>query len=142
RLPGAPSLATEILRVSSGRHAICIALDTSVHRAGVHVPRHRSPKWVCQITPPSTTSFELIVWEEASDARGSIAETVACGVPRCVVDLDYALTTAIGRTGEPVAPTNFKGVQMKVKRETPAAANSSSCMFSMMWMPCRASRMR
>jgi hypothetical protein len=45
-------------------------------------------------------------------------------------------TSASGRTGEPVAPTNWSGVQTKVKQRTPNAASSSSARFSMMGMPC------
>src|SRR5215207_6112579 len=51
-------------------------------------------------------------------------------------------TIARGLTGEPVAPTNFKGVQKKEKRCWPAAASSSNWRFSMMGMPFLVSRIR
>ena len=43
----------------------------------------------------------------------------------------YTRGIPLGRMGEPVAPTNFRGVQTNIKRHACAAANSPSRRFSM-----------
>src|SRR5215207_2402645 len=47
--------------------------------------------------------------------------------------------TAMGRTGEPVAPANLRGRQMKRNSYTRSAASCSRSRFSRMWMPCSTS---
>ncbi|MDP9311768.1 MAG: transposase [Chloroflexota bacterium] len=57
----------------------------------------------------------LVRWASSSP-RGGLAKKRPGFSPRGVVTLPQAATSATGRTGDPVAPTNFNGMQTKMKR--------------------------
>lgn len=71
-------------------------------------------------------------WEITLNARGAFVAQLRGTLEWVIGTHDPGATIAIGRTGDPVAPTNFNGVQTNENRRAPAPASSSRLRFSIM----------